>query len=54
MAISSHFTVLRAIDSHTAGEPTRLIIEGFPIWAAAVWRSVRRCLRSSMTTGEAP
>lgn len=30
MAISSHFTVLRAIDSHTGGEPTRLIIEGFP------------------------
>lgn len=30
MALSSHFTALRAIDSHTAGEPTRLIIEGFP------------------------
>lgn len=30
MALSSHFTALRAIDSHTAGEPTRLIVEGFP------------------------
>lgn len=30
MAFSSHFTGLRAIDSHTGGEPTRLIIEGFP------------------------
>ncbi|SQI36818.1 4-hydroxyproline epimerase [Serratia plymuthica] len=30
MALSSHFTGLRAIDSHTGGEPTRLIIEGFP------------------------
>ena len=30
MALSSHFTALRAIDSHTAGEPTRLIIDGFP------------------------
>jgi len=30
MTTSSHFTVLRAIDSHTGGEPTRLIIEGFP------------------------
>lgn len=30
MTLASHFTALRAIDSHTAGEPTRLIIEGFP------------------------
>ncbi|CRG48572.1 hydroxyproline-2-epimerase [Yersinia pseudotuberculosis] len=29
-ALPSHFTALRAIDSHTGGEPTRLIIEGFP------------------------
>jgi len=30
MALSSHITALRAIDSHTGGEPTRLIIDGFP------------------------
>ncbi|MNC54439.1 4-hydroxyproline epimerase [compost metagenome] len=26
----SPFITLRAIDSHTGGEPTRLIIDGFP------------------------
>ncbi len=30
MALSAHITALRAIDSHTGGEPTRLIVEGFP------------------------
>lgn len=30
MTLSSRYTAIRAIDSHTAGEPTRLIIEGFP------------------------
>lgn len=30
MKLASHLTTLRAIDSHTAGEPTRLIVDGFP------------------------
>lgn len=30
MALSSQFTLLHAIDSHTGGEPTRLIVDGFP------------------------
>ncbi|CAI0842568.1 4-hydroxyproline epimerase [Serratia ficaria] len=30
MALPSQMTALRAIDSHTGGEPTRLIIDGFP------------------------
>ncbi|WP_213989386.1 4-hydroxyproline epimerase [Sodalis sp. dw_96] len=30
MTLSSRYTAIRAIDSHTAGEPTRLIVEGFP------------------------
>lgn len=30
MALSSQFTPLHAIDSHTGGEPTRLIVDGFP------------------------
>lgn len=30
MNLTSHLTTLRAIDSHTAGEPTRLIVDGFP------------------------
>lgn len=30
MTHSSAYTALRAIDSHTGGEPTRLIVEGFP------------------------
>ncbi len=30
---------LRAIDSHTGGEPTRLIVDGFPTSATAAWRS---------------
>jgi 4-hydroxyproline epimerase len=30
VTLSSRYTAIRAIDSHTAGEPTRLIIDGFP------------------------
>nr|WP_114987112.1 4-hydroxyproline epimerase [Pragia fontium] len=30
MMTSSSFTAIRVIDSHTAGEPTRLVIDGFP------------------------
>ncbi|MHA7847285.1 4-hydroxyproline epimerase [Serratia sp. D1N4] len=30
MNLPSHLTTLRAIDTHTGGEPTRLIVDGFP------------------------
>ncbi len=51
MALSAHIIALRAIDSHTGGEPTRLIVEGFPDLGRAAWRNVGRVSRSIMTIG---
>ncbi len=31
--------IIDVIDSHTAGEPTRVVLSGFPIWAMATWRN---------------
>lgn len=30
--MTAQYSELRVIDSHTGGEPTRLVIDGFRIW----------------------
>lgn len=45
---------VHVIDSHTGGEPTRLVMSGFPDLSGNSMVEKRDALRSSTTNGAAP
>ncbi len=51
MTVPRHPIELRAIDSHTGGEPTRLIVDGFPDPGTAAWRSAANASPANSIAG---
>lgn len=45
---------IQVIDTHTGGEPTRLVIGGFPTSAAVPWPNAVRSWQRTTTTGVRP